>query len=187
MRFPDSHDMAKGDKRGMGGWCIYNEYDNLGVLSFGSWHEGDKQTWSSVSQDYMDDKQRKAFMDSIDAARRIRDEEDRRAKEHAQGEFLKIWQNMPEAMESHPYLVRKKVKPHGIKLWGDKLLIPMANGGKLVGLQTIAPDGTKKFERHSTKGYFILGDIQGDKLLICEGYSTGASIYGNGLSCGRGL
>lgn len=176
MRFPDKYDLSKGDKRGQGGWCIYNEFDGLGVLSFGSWHEGEKHTWTSISQDYMDAKQNKAFMDAIDAARRIRDEEERRMKEHAQGEFLKLWDGLTWASDKHPYLAKKKVKAHNIKLWGDKLLIPMTNGDKLTGLQSIAPDGSKKFERHSTKGYFILGDVV-DTLYIAEGYSTAASIY----------
>lgn len=180
LRFPDAHDLAKGDKRGQGGWAIFNSFDIndklFGVMTYGSWHEGEKHTWTSISQDYMDSKQNKAFMDAIDAARRIRDEEERRMKEHAQGEFLKLWDGLTWASDEHPYLAKKKVKAHNIKLWGDKLLIPMTNGDKLTGLQTITPDGSKKFEKHSTKGYFILGDVV-DTLYIAEGYSTGASIY----------
>ena len=176
MRFPDAYDLAKGDKRGQGGWCIYNEHGKLGVLTFGSWHEGEKNTWSNISQDYMDTDQRKAFMDAIDAARRIRDDEDRREKENAQARFLDTWEKLSDANDSHPYLVKKSVKPHGIKQQGDKLIIPMCNHDKILGLQEIDKDGAKKFVRHSTKGFFIIGEIK-DRLFVAEGYSTGASIH----------
>ena len=180
LRFPDKYDLAKGDKRGQGGWAIFNSFDinqkPFAVMTFGSWHEGDKQTWTSISQDYMDTAQRAAMADAIDAARRIRDEEERRQKEIAQAEFSKTWEGAKPADDNHPYLVKKRVKAHGIRSLGDKLLIPMGTAEKLVGLQTITPDGTKKFERHSTKGFYILGNVE-DVLFISEGYSTAATIH----------
>lgn len=178
MRFPDASDMAKGDSRGQGGWCIYHEHQNMGVLTFGSWHEGDKQTWTSVDQEYMDTEQRQAFLDAIDAAKRLRDEQERIIKEQAQSEFFKIWESAPPCPNNHPYLVRKAVKSHGLKLLGDKALIPMYNHEKLVGLQTIDSEGNKKFEQRSTKGFFIIGaDDINERLFVAEGYSTAASIY----------
>jgi putative DNA primase/helicase len=51
--------------------------------------------------------------------------------------------------DAHPYLSRKQVQAHGVRLMaaegGDVLVIPMRDlGGRLVGLQFIGPDGVKK-------------------------------------------
>ncbi len=180
MRFPDSYDMAKGDKRGTGGWCIFNEFteggQTLGILSFGSWHDGSRETWSSINQDYMDRGQRQAFLDAVESARRIRDEEERAIKDIARAEFALIWGNLPEASPNHPYLVKKGVKPHGIKQDGNKLVIPIWNTGGLIGLQDIYEDGGKFLRKHSTKGFCII-EGAGDYVLIAEGYSTAASLH----------
>ena len=47
MRFPDAYDIAKGDNRDKVAGLFTNEisHDNelMGIMSYGSWHEGDKQ------------------------------------------------------------------------------------------------------------------------------------------------
>lgn len=180
MRFPDAHDLGKGDKRGTGGWCIYQEFTQgdsiLGILSFGSWHDGTRETWSSVNQDYMDSGQRQAFLDAIESARRVRDDEERKVKETARAEFIRIWGSLNPAGADHPYLVKKRCGAYGIKQQGDKLVIPIWNSGGLIGLQDIYPDGTKLLRKHSTKGFCII-EGSGDYVLIAEGYSTAASLH----------
>lgn len=176
MRFPDPYDLQKGDNKGTGGWCLFNEHEGMGILTYGSWHEGNKETWTNISQDYMDSSQRAAFNDAITAARRVRDEEERRIKEQAQAEFLRKWEGLQDAKNSHEYLVKKRVLAHGIKQSGDCLIVPLCSNDKIVGLQNIFPDGTKRFEKHSSMGWFIIGEVT-DKLFIAEGYSTGASIH----------
>lgn len=181
MRFPDSHDLAKNDAKGTGGWCIYNEFSNgdsiVGFLSYGSWHEGTKESWSSISQDYMTPEQRAAFHDAVESARRLRDEQDRKEKEIARAKFAELWDRLNEADPQHEYLKRKGIKPHGVKQDGQAIIVPMYDLEQLVGLQEIYPNGDKKFKRHSTKGFFVIGDLDEGMAFICEGYSTGASIH----------
>ena len=79
----------------------------------------------------------------------------------------------------HDYLTRKGIQPHGAKIEGDKLLIPMRDtAGTVHSLQTIAPDGTKMFmSGGKVKGcYFGIGKLKG-ALIVCEGFATGASIH----------
>lgn len=79
----------------------------------------------------------------------------------------------------HPYLSTKGIKPHGIKMFADKLLIPMRDtAAHLHSLQTIAADGEKRFHPGGrVKGcYHAIGKPAG-LLVICEGYATGASIH----------
>ena len=80
---------------------------------------------------------------------------------------------------AHPYLTIKAIQPHGIKTFGDKLLIPMRDtAGTLHSLQTIGTDGGKLFHPGGrVKGcYFGIGKPAG-KLIVCEGFATGASIH----------
>lgn len=54
--------------------------------------------------------------------------------------------------------------------------VPMRIDGKLSGLQTIAPDGTKKF-LYGTNASMSTFDIgQGKKIFLCEGLLTGLSL-----------
>jgi phage/plasmid primase-like uncharacterized protein len=83
------------------------------------------------------------------------------------------------ADESHPYLERKVVQAHGTRIneFG-RLRVPMyAPEGGLVNLQFIDNDGRKWFLKGGrAKGCFsrILGN--GELIVVCEGFATGASI-----------
>ena len=91
-----------------------------------------------------------------------------------------IWNQSPYAESSHHYLVTKKIGSHGVKIgFGNTLIIPLyKHDGELVSLQFIAPDGGKRFLSGGLKkGCFcVLGELT-DKILICEGFATGASLF----------
>lgn len=84
------------------------------------------------------------------------------------------------------YLERKGVLAENCHLAEDgTLLIPMmayddGNAGRLVGLQKIAPDGTKRFNKNMAKegAACRLGKPPepGQPILLAEGYATGGSI-----------
>jgi putative DNA primase/helicase len=79
----------------------------------------------------------------------------------------------------HPYLTRKGIKRHGVRIEGDKLLIPMVDTtGAVCSVQTITPDGSKLFAPGGrVKGcYFAIGKPKG-VLIVCEGFATGASLH----------
>lgn len=114
------------------------------------------------------------------------------------------------APDNHPYLVRKGIQPHGVGLLGglypdlpqalqrtrpygdteaaqNVLVIPMQNvHGKILSCQFIAEDGSKTYLSGSKqKGgfFFIRGN---DRLWICEGFATGASLHedtGDSVAC----
>jgi putative DNA primase/helicase len=82
----------------------------------------------------------------------------------------------------HPYLMRKRVGAHGIRQAGNLLLIPLCDlDGTLHSLQTIAPNGEKRFLAGTPKrGLFCLVGAtlthpQG--VYLCEGFATGASLH----------
>jgi phage/plasmid primase-like uncharacterized protein len=80
----------------------------------------------------------------------------------------------------HAYLTKKGVQGHGVKVDGDGfLIVPMRDAaGELRSLQSIAPTGDKRFlSGGQIKGcYHAMGKPAG-RLIICEGYATGASIH----------
>lgn len=120
-----------------------------------------------------------AQREKIEAARRIRDDEDKRRKAEARNKASTLW-NESQQCESHPYLALKGLSSaHGARLHSNKLLIPMRDEvGTLHSLQFIDGDSNKRFlSGGRVRGcYYSIGKPDG-VLCVCEGYATGASIY----------
>jgi putative DNA primase/helicase len=108
----------------------------------------------------------------------------RRLEQHldAQTRARFLWSDSQPAFVGHPYLVRKKVLPFGIRQRGDRLQIPMTDAdGVLWGLQSIDADGSKMFlrgQRVSGLRHLIGDDPITHTVMVCEGYATGGSLHG---------
>ena len=90
-----------------------------------------------------------------------------------------IWSTARPAPADHPYLARKQVETHGLRVIDhDRLLVPMHDpDGNLVNLQFIADDGSKWFLKGGrTKGCYFPIDGAIDRVIVTEGFATGASI-----------
>ncbi len=110
-------------------------------------------------------------------AEREADELRRRAE--ARERAAAIWEAAAPADDSHPYLARKGVRAHGLRLHKGALVVPMRDtDGALHSLQFIAEDGTKRYLTGGRIGgcYFSIGK-PGDRICVAEGYATGASIH----------
>lgn len=81
----------------------------------------------------------------------------------------------------HRYLIDKGVKPYQIRLYRESLMVPIYNEAReLINLQFINTDGSKRFlAGGKKKGCFsVIGSSAGaDKVVICEGWATGASLH----------
>lgn len=96
-------------------------------------------------------------------------------------DFKALWNSGAEPGEiyEHPYLERKQVEAHGIRVAGELLLIPLRNvAGELAGVQTIDADGTKLYRQGTRKtgAYHLIGKPD-DRVVIAEGYATGMTIH----------
>lgn len=95
-------------------------------------------------------------------------------------ESKRDWDRVTPPPLDHPYSRAKGVKHYGIR-WqesGNKLIVPVIDmAGTLHGLQYIGPEGEKRFKINTAKsGHFH--QIPGkSRIVICEGYATGASIH----------
>ncbi|SED16085.1 putative DNA primase/helicase [Pseudomonas saponiphila] len=127
--------------------------------------------------------------------RRLQTEQERiastlRAQQHLEEKHLatarqaaQLWKMAKPAERLHTYLLAKDVAPLQLRqLSHGRLLVPLCHDGRLVNLQTITPDGGKRFlPGGRVQGcYSPLGKIsEGCRLYICEGWATGATLHRN--------
>ena len=85
-----------------------------------------------------------------------------------------------DASADHPYLIRKRIEPHGIKIdRAGRLVVPVIDQeGEILSYQTIDAEGNKRF----LKGGKIEGgfyELRGNRkvIFIGEGFATCASIH----------
>lgn len=94
----------------------------------------------------------------------------------------RIWEAARDASPHHPYLTRKKIRPHEIREYRELLVVPLTDEtGEIVNLQYIAGDGTKRFLTGARKQgcYHVIGepDLDPDALCIGEGFATMATVH----------
>lgn len=186
LEVPDSinadgaiHRFSTNGRRGDdSGWYMLHT-DGIAAGAFGCWREGLTQTWCAKSDNAMTDAEREAHRQRIKAMKAQREADLSAAQQQASQTAAVLWQGATVAPAAHEYLTRKGIQPHGVKFDGHRLLIPMRDtAGTLHSLQTIAPDGDKRFMPGGrVKGcYHSIGKPAG-VLIVCEGYATGASIH----------
>ncbi len=159
------------------GWYILYS-DGMSAGAFGDWSQGFTQSWSCKPKTVMTDEERITHLGRIEAIRRQRERYIERRQQFVAGQAIRRW-DAATPCARHEYLTRKGIQPHGIKLESSDLLIPLRDSaGKVHSLQTISPDGSKRFMMGGrVKGcYYAIGKPQG-VLIVCEGFATGASIF----------
>jgi putative DNA primase/helicase len=161
----------------MAGMFLYG--DGLPSGAFGSWKTGFKGTWCAKPQNALTPAERREFSDTIKKAEQQRAREEETRRREAREMALSIWKDSPPAPQDHPYLVKKGVLNHGLRLHKTSLVIPMRDSaGVLHSLQFIDGEGNKRFLSGGRKKgcYFAIG-APGESLCIAEGYATAASIH----------
>jgi putative DNA primase/helicase len=108
-----------------------------------------------------------------------REREDTARREAAAQAARALWASASAAADGHPYLAAKGVKAFGIRRSGERLLIPVSDAaGTLYGIQTIGPDGVKRFNTGATlAGHLHLIGRPAGRLYLREGYATAATIH----------
>lgn len=78
----------------------------------------------------------------------------------------------------HPYLAAKRIAPERLWQAGKWLLVPMQDlSGEMQNVQSIAPDGSKRFTKGArTSGLFWWAGKALDRLVIGEGMATVAAV-----------
>ena len=120
----------------------------------------------------------------IAAERQKREQEEMQRRENVVATCSHRWENA-KPCEDHPYLAAKQIMPHMTRQDGKALLVPVySRDGDIQCVQSISPKPDDKgkwpklFPKDGTmkNGRLNFG-IMIRRAIICEGFSTAASIY----------
>lgn len=162
----------KGDKAG---WCKLFEDGEGGV--FGCWRSGVSGTWQAKSD--RNQVEQTAFLVRVKQAQEEAATSEQAIRQECREISAALWEKGRDVAAKHPYLTAKRIKPHGIKQLRNSLMVPVRDhAGELHGLQFILPDGTKRFKSGTALSgcYHLIGNPTG-RILIAEGYATGATLH----------
>ena len=179
---------SNGKRADQSAWYVLYDDGDIPAGAFGCWRSGLSQTWCSKDAKAMTQAERSAHQRRMQAIDQQRKADTAQRQQDAAAAAAKRWAAAAPAPADHPYLVRKGMQPHGARVEGEALLIPLRDtAGKLHSLQAIGPEGDKRFQPGGRiKGcYFGIGKPAG-VLVIAEGVATGASIHeatGHAVAC----
>ena len=168
---------ANGRRGDTAGWYIVHG-DGIPAGQFGCWRQGIKQTWSAKADHEMTKAERRAHHERMEAVNAKRKAAKAQAQAEAATSAALLWSQAKPATV-HAYLRTKGIQPHGARTDGTHLLIAMRDAdGAMRSLQSISPEGEKRFHSGGkvTGCYYSIGKPDG-KLIVCEGFATGASIH----------
>jgi putative DNA primase/helicase len=164
-----------------GAYRVY--YD--GTRPAGAWwnhHTGEVGTWKAEGE--------RVALDPAEAdkiARRqaalVAQRERERVQREGQGARTaqRIWDTARPATSAHPYVAAKGIDPAGLRVTDDnRLVVPLTLGGKLVNVQTISADGTKRpvYGARKVGAHFVVGTIEaGQPIAFAEGLATAKSFH----------
>jgi putative DNA primase/helicase len=150
--------------------------------AYGCWKRGiERQTWCEKSGSSLSSLEKELIRHRWQEAKAKLEAETVRRQAKARKIAAWILDRSRRAVTMHPYLYRKRVKVFGnLREYRRRLVVPLRDsGGELHNLQFIDKDGAKKFLSGGCVAgcFFKLADKPDEPLVICEGYSTGASIH----------
>ena len=138
------------------------------------------EKWRARGVRGLSPKDRAAHKARMEAARREHEADRAKRQAEAQEEAARIWADA-EPCESHPYLTRKGVRPYGVRVDGDRLVVQVRDTEKVLhSLQFIDGDGNKLFLTGGRKKgcYHAMGKAaDAEVIYIAEGYATAASVH----------
>ena len=192
---------VEGDKRGTlnGAYILHSDgkpsgwFQHFSTGLTGRWSQSGKREPFS-----------KEMRDQIEVDKQQRQIEMQQRHDQAALKAQSIWRNAQLAI-SHPYLTKKRIKPHNTRVYNNALVIPLyAPNRELVNLQFIDADGSKRFlsggkkkgcfsvisQKNAYKSVPVFFEISKfcqnhgvnnshslSIILLCEGFATGASLY----------
>ena len=171
---------TNGQRSDRAGWCNVHEINGTLSANFGCWRSGVKDYWSAKSRKDMSKGEYQAHIKYREQFFKKLQEDASFKAAQAAIKAQERWSNAQPAHDSNPYLLSKGVKPHGLKVEGENLLVQVYNIAEkyISSLQTISPNGDKLFMAGGAKrgGIYQIG-TESEQVVVCEGFATGASIH----------
>lgn len=171
---------TSGRKAAKNGW--YRVFsDGIPAGRFGCFREGIDEKWvadTGIQESHDDASERKS---RLEAQKAEREKEKVRDQEVTAKLSNEIWNAAQDAGDDHPYLEKKRISAHGLRVARDgRLIAPIINEErKIMTLQYIGADGGKYFMKHGEiKGNFWSIGYAPDKVLyFAEGVATAATVH----------
>lgn len=160
------------------GWYVFYP-GGISSGAYGDWRNGEEyQTWCAKRQNDMSPAEWLENKSRMEKAKRERAKQIEEDQKKAAGVARDILSDAQPANDDHPYLKAKGVKSHGLSIHGSSLIIPAINeDGEITTVQSIDRNGNKLFLKGGKKsGSFFWIEGSRDRIYICEGYATGATI-----------
>ncbi len=160
------------------GWCKLFEDCRGGC--FGDWAADLTEHWQAKRDRPLATQDREAFLRQVAATRAEAEAERRAQQEAAATRAREIWDGAARAPDDHPYLARKGIWGHGVRLHEGALVVPLHDANEHHSLQFIGEDGEKRFLSGGrvTGCWCMLGTPDGAAALcVAEGFATGATIH----------
>lgn len=153
--------------------------DGIQAAAFGNWQTGEKYHWTQNIGRELSPMEQMANSKRMAELKKVREEGLKIIREQAATNAEAIWHDASDASPTHPYLVKKGIKCHGVKIGGDgRLILPILDtNGDIKSLQYIAVDSGKMFLKGgaTSEGFWFL-DGKSDTIYLAEGFATAASI-----------
>lgn len=155
--------------------------DKIPAGQFGNWRDGSVQNWRADIGRQLHPVEQIAHTRRLAEAKAVREKTQEATKQAASDTAETIWANATPASDDHPYLQRKGIQAHGLRVTGDgRLIAPMmSQGGDVSSLQFIAADGDKRFlGGGAVKGasWMIGAWLETGSVYIAEGVATAATV-----------
>jgi putative DNA primase/helicase len=175
------HRFATGKKAGdLSGWYVAHG-DKIPAGAFGDWREGVTINWRADIGRELTVAEQMAHSRRLAEIKKIRERELAAKREDAADRADDIWSAAALATDDHPYLLKKGVKAHDLRVHGDgRLIAPVWVDGALTSLQFISGDGSKMFLTGGQikGGFHVIGNLrEGRTVYLCEGVATGLTIH----------
>ncbi len=109
-------------------------------------------------------------------------EQERKARIQAMRSARDFWDRARPLSRPHPYIERKGLSPlgcGGLRQHDGLLVIPVRNGEWITSIQTITPEGEKRFWPGAPVkgGHHIIQREKSALVAFCEGLATGLAVY----------
>jgi len=172
------HRFSANGKRGdAAGWYVFHG-NNIPAGSFGNWRTDTSCNWRADIGRKLTPEEEANCRKRIATIQREREAAEAKRREEVKIKANALWSKATPAT-NHPYLTKKHIHPHGTRIYRGLLVVPIYSESKrIVNLQFITPESEKRFLSGGRKRgcFHVMGDLSG-RILICEGFATGASLY----------
>lgn len=168
---------ANGKRSDDAGWYVFYP-DGVASGAFGDWRTGIQSTFRADIGRPLTGEEVAINLQRMREAQAEREALIARQREVAAESAVSRWQAAKPA-NGHAYLRAKGVRGTDIREHNGELLIPIKDdSGAIINLQRILPDGTKLFLKGGKVGggHYMIGAPVNGRLLVCEGYATGATL-----------